>query len=117
MDFVSFTDGKRRGCNGRLEGGFLGGVPILNLTVVQHAPFASLRNNLVLGQSHKCLPPLMRVCFVPLLKVNFRAIVSLFLLRVAFPRLVSLPVRTLVRPLARIVFWGLFAHVVNLRFL
>jgi hypothetical protein len=52
----------------------------------------------------------MRVCFVPFLKIDLRAVVSLLLLGVAFPRLVGLPVRTLVGPLAWIVFRRLFAH-------
>jgi hypothetical protein len=52
----------------------------------------------------------VRVCFVPFLKVDLRAIVPLILLRITFPRLVGLPVRALVGPLAWIVFRRLFAH-------
>jgi hypothetical protein len=45
MDFVSFTDRKRAA----VEGGFLGGVPVFDLAVVQYAPLVSLSNNMKLG--------------------------------------------------------------------
>ena len=55
VDFMPLTDGQRRCGYCGLEGGFLGGIPILDIAVVQHAPLVSLRYDLILCQSHQCL--------------------------------------------------------------
>ena len=54
----------------------------------------------------------MRFSFVPLLEVNLGVVVTLFLLRVAFP-LIGLLVRTMIGLLAWIIFPGL-AHGITL---
>ena len=46
----------------------------------------------------------MRFSFVPLLEVNLGAVVSLFLLRIAYPRLIGLLVRSVIGLLAGINF-------------
>jgi hypothetical protein len=55
----------------------------------------------------------MRFSFVPLLEVNLGVVVTLFLLRVAFPRLIGLLVRTMIGLLAWIIFRRL-AHGIPL---
>ena len=102
MDFMSLSNSKRcrRYCG--LEGSFLGGIPILNIAVVQNAPLVSLGHNLVLSQSHQRLLSFvasqksMRVRFVPLFEINLGVVVSLLLLRIALPRLICLFVRALI---------------------
>ena len=56
----------------------------------------------------------MRFSFVPFLEVNLGVVVSLFLLRVAFPRLIGLPVRSMIGLLAWIIFRCLFSHGIPL---
>jgi hypothetical protein len=53
MDFVFLTNSKRCSGYGGLEGGFLSGIPILDIAVVQHAPPVTLGHDLVLCQSHQ----------------------------------------------------------------
>ena len=52
----------------------------------------------------------MRASSLPFFEVDLGAVVSLLFLRVAFPGLVGLAVRTLISLVSRIVFRGLFAH-------
>ena len=52
VHFMPLSDSKGCGRHCGLEGGFLGGIPILNIAVVQDAPLVSLGHNLVLSQSH-----------------------------------------------------------------
>ena len=56
----------------------------------------------------------MRFSFVPLLEVNLGVVVSLFLLRIAFPRLIVLLVRSVIGLPAGIIFRRLFAHGIPL---
>jgi hypothetical protein len=56
---MSLTDSKRCGGYCRLESRFLSGIPIPDITVVQHTPLVSLRQDLILSQSHDRLPVLI----------------------------------------------------------
>jgi hypothetical protein len=116
VHFMPLSDSKGRRRNCGLEGGFLGGIGVLNIAVVQDAPLVSLRQNLVLSQSHRRFLPQfataksMRVCFVPFLEINPGVVVALFFFRITLPRLIRLFMGALIRLLPRVVFGGLFAH-------
>ena len=116
VHFMPLSDSKGCGRHCGLEGGFLGGIGVLNIAVVQDAPLVSLRQNLVLSQSHRRFLPQaaiaksMRVCFVPFFEINLGIVVALFLFRIALPRLIRLFMGALIRLLSRVVFRGLFAH-------
>src|SRR4029078_8399360 len=71
---------------------------------------ASLTLHLNRLQTAAAPPRSMRFSFVPLLKVNLGVVVSLFLLRVTFPRLIGLLVRRMSGLLVWVIFRRLFAH-------
>jgi hypothetical protein len=108
VHFMSLSDSKGCGRHCGLEGGFLGGIGVLNIAVVQDAPLVSLRHNLVLSQPHRRFLPQfaiaksMRVCG-PFFEINLGLIVAVFLFRIILP---GSPDQTAVEE----IFGGLFAH-------
>ena len=84
------------------------------LCVCGIGPLVSIDHGTLFSIGDSAPPRSMRFSSVRLLEVNLRVVVSLFLLRVTFPRPIGLLARRMIGLLAWIIFRCLFAHGIPL---